>query len=113
MVLRPGRLFEPLLLGERIVELGVGVADLLGSDGSLESLAESRTRSVSLGKGGHDLGVTDWRTRREGRANERTQRTPTQLPSLHAVENSENVLETGLNYDVTNGTHLTKQAMET
>jgi len=35
------------------------------------------------------------------------------LPSLYTVRNSENVLETGLNYDVTNATRLTKQAMET
>jgi len=46
-------------LNEGIVQFGVGVANLLGSDESFESFTESGDRSVVLGERGHDLRVTD------------------------------------------------------
>jgi hypothetical protein len=59
LILLPGLFLEPLTLIERIVQLGVSVTDLLGRDKGFESLAETRSRSVSFGQGGHDLGVSD------------------------------------------------------
>lgn len=60
LVLLPRLLLESLPLVERIVQLGVRVADLLGGDERLESLAESGSRSVSLGERGHHLRVADY-----------------------------------------------------
>ena len=59
LVLLPCLLLEPLSLVERIVQLGVSVADLLGSDESLEPLAKTRSGSMTLGQGRHDLRVSD------------------------------------------------------
>ena len=58
-ILLSGLLDESLALVEGVVELGVGVADFLGGDESLESFAETGARSVVFGQGGHDLGVAD------------------------------------------------------
>jgi hypothetical protein len=59
LVLLPCLLLEPLSLVERIVQLGVGVADLLGSDESLEPFAKTRSGSMTLGQRRHDLRVSD------------------------------------------------------
>lgn len=53
---------EALLRGN--VQLSVGVANLLGADESLETLAETGSSTVALGKRRHHLGVAD----NEGRA---------------------------------------------
>jgi len=47
------------LLNERIVQLGVSVANFFRSDEGFESFAESRDRSVVLRERRHDLWVTD------------------------------------------------------
>jgi hypothetical protein len=64
LILLPDLLLESLALVKGVVELGVGVADLLGGDKGFESLAEARTGSVALGEGGHDLGVANWMERK-------------------------------------------------
>ena len=58
-ILLPGLLLESLPLVKWIVQLGVGVANLLGGNKDFETLAETIDVSVSLGQGTHDLWVTD------------------------------------------------------
>lgn len=57
--LLPHLLLKVLLLNERIVQLGVGVAELARRDKALEPFAQSRHRAVTLGERGHDLRVAD------------------------------------------------------
>jgi hypothetical protein len=59
LILLPGLLLEPLTLVKGIVQLGVGIADLLGGNKGLESLAKTGSRSVSLSQGRHNLRVSD------------------------------------------------------
>jgi hypothetical protein len=58
--LLPALLLESLSLVEGIVQLGVGVADFLGSNESLETFTDTRSRSVVLGERRHDLRVTNY-----------------------------------------------------
>jgi hypothetical protein len=53
-------LLEPRALLERIVQLGVGIAELLPTHEPFEALAQPRARAVPLGEGGHDLWVSDY-----------------------------------------------------
>jgi hypothetical protein len=46
-----------LALHTRVVQLGVGVADLLAADEELEPLGHADERAVRLGERRHDLGV--------------------------------------------------------
>lgn len=57
LVLLPSLLLETHTLVEGIVQLGVGVANLLLADESLETLAESGEVTVVLGERRHHLGV--------------------------------------------------------
>jgi hypothetical protein len=58
--LLPALLLESLSLVERIVQLGVGVTDLLGSNECLETFTDTGSRSVVLGERRHDLRVTNY-----------------------------------------------------
>lgn len=52
-----GLLLETLTLVKGIVQLCVGIADLLGGDETLETLAKTGDGTMALGEGGHHLGV--------------------------------------------------------
>lgn len=58
-------LLKVLALDERVVQLGVGVADFPRRDERLEALAETLAGAVVLGEGGHDLRVADDERRRD------------------------------------------------
>lgn len=57
LVLLTGLLLETETLVEGVVQLGVGVDDLLLADEGLETLAKTNVLAVVLGKGRHHLGV--------------------------------------------------------
>lgn len=63
--LLPALLLKSLSLIEGIVQLGVGVANLLSSNECLESFTDTGSRSVVLGKRRHDLRVTDCKLRKK------------------------------------------------
>jgi hypothetical protein len=48
---------RPLL--ERIVQLSVGIAELLSAHEPLKTFTQTRSRPVPFGQRGHDLGVAD------------------------------------------------------
>ena len=60
LLLLPHLLLEAQALLEGVVQLRVGVAELLSTHEALETLAETGTGAVVLGKWGHDLWVADW-----------------------------------------------------
>ena len=55
-------LLEARALLEGVVQLGVGVAELLAAHKALETLAQARPRAVPLGERRHHLWMADWRT---------------------------------------------------
>lgn len=58
-ILLPSLLLESLPLVEWIVQLGVGIANLLGGNKDFKTLTETIDVPVSLGQGTHDLWMTD------------------------------------------------------
>ncbi len=50
---------KSLPLDDRVVQLGVGVAQLLGQAEHLKAFSDAGLGAMPLGQGAHDLGVVD------------------------------------------------------